>query len=123
MAGYTHGLSAGSGVYIGSNLDQVNATLSRGLTRVWTAGLNVGYSHNSPVGGTTLTGYPAYGNWYAGGNLSRPIGPFFNFGVAYTANISNYSSTGCTGSTCTTNYTYNTVTVSLQWHPRPFVLP
>jgi len=124
-ASYVHGLSAGSGVLIGSNWDQVNGSFSRGLTRVWMGSINFGYAHNSPVGGTALTGYPAYGGWYAGGTLSRPIGQHLNFAVAYTANISSYSSTGCMGASCSTNpsYTYNTVTVSLQWYPRPFVLP
>ena len=122
-AGYTHGLSAGSGVFIGSTLDQINATYSRNLGRVWSGGLNFGYARNAPVGGTTFTGYPNTSSWFMGGNLGRPIGPFFNFGLAYTANISNYSTSGCTGATCTGNFTYHIVTVSLQWHPRPFVLP
>jgi hypothetical protein len=122
-AGYVHGLSAGSGVFIGSNLDQVNTTLSRNLSRVWKGGINLGYAHNSPVGGTAVTGYPAYNDWYAGGSVSRPIGPYFNFALAYTANISSYSSTSCVGTVCSNNNIYNTVTINLQWHPRPFILP
>jgi len=121
--GYIHGLSGGSGVLIGSNLDQVTASASRNLTRVWTGNLNFGYSRNSPVGGTTTTGYPSYDDWFLGGGVSRPIGRNFNFAVAYTATIGNYSGTGCTGTGCNTSNTYSTVTVNFQWHPRPFVLP
>jgi hypothetical protein len=121
--GYIHGLSAGSGVFIGSILDQATAGVSRNLTRVWTGSLNFGYARNSPVGGTATTGYPAYDNWFLGGGVSRPIGRNFNFAVAYTATIGNYSGIGCTGTGCNPSNTYNTVTVNFQWHPRPFVLP
>lgn len=120
--GYIHGLSGGSGVLIGSNLDQATAGASRSLTRVWTGNLNFGYARNSPVGGTATIGYPTYDDWFLGGGVSRPIGRNFNFAVAYTATISN-SGTGCTGTGCNTSSTYNTVTVNFQWHPRPFVLP
>ena len=121
--GYIHGLSAGSGVLIGSNLDQVTATVSHNLTRQWTGGLIFGYARNSPVVGTSTAVYP-YSNWFVGCNAARPIGRDFSFGIAYTANIGSYSGPGCTGGGCnTSNSLYNTITVNFQWHPRPFVLP
>lgn len=120
---YIHGLSSGSGVLVGSELDQVTGSVSHRLTRVWTGSVNIGYSRNNPVGGTTATGYPTYDNWFVGGSVNRPIGRNFNFGVGYTANISNYGGSSCTGTTCNSSNTYNTVTVNFQWHPRPFVLP
>ncbi len=119
---YDHGLSGGSGVLVGSTLDQASASVSRSLTRVWGGNLIFGYARNSPVGGTTATGYPVYSNWFVGGGLSRPIGRSLNFGVAYTATIGNYGGYTCTGAGCTSSSTYNTVTVTFQWHPRPFVL-
>jgi hypothetical protein len=122
-ATYIHGLSAGSGVFIGSTTDQATFTFSRNLNRVWTGGLNFGYSRNSPVGGTEVSGYPSYDNWFAGANVSRNFGRDFSFNLAYTANISNYTQTGCTVANCTNQNTYNTMTVSFQWHPRPRVLP
>jgi len=110
-------------VLIGSNLDQVTATLSHNLTRQWTGGLIFGYARNSPVVGTSTAVYP-YSNWFVGCNAARPIGRDFSFGVAYTANIGSYSGPGCTGGGCnTSNSLYNTITVNFQWHPRPFVLP
>jgi|SRR6516165_287381 hypothetical protein len=114
--GYIHGLSAGSGVLIGSNLDQVTATVSRNLTRVWTGSLNFGYAHNSPVGGTKTSGYPAFNDWYAGASVGRPIGRDFSFSGAYTANVGNYLGSG------NTSNNYSTITLNFQWHPRPFVL-
>jgi hypothetical protein len=119
---YDHGLSGGSGVLVGSTLDQASVSYSQNLTRVWAGNLNFGYSRNSPVGGTTTTGYPVYSNWFVGGGLSRPIGRSLNFGVAYTATIGDYGGSACTGAGCTTYSTYNTVTINFQWHTRPFVL-
>ncbi len=120
---YLHGLSGGSGVLIGSVMDQANSSVSRKLTRIWTGGINFGFARNSPVGGTAPTGSPVYDDWFLGGNVSRPIGRNFNFAVAYTATIGNYSGSSCTGASCNISSTYNTVTVNFQWHPRPFVLP
>jgi len=120
---YVHGLSAGSGVFIGSNLDLFMATVSRNLTRQWTGSLIFGYSRNSPVAGTTTAGYSAYSDWLIGCNATRPIGRDFSFAVAYTATIGSYPGSGCTGTGCNTSNTYNTITVNFQWHPRPFVLP
>lgn len=120
---YIHGLSAGSGVLIGSNLDLVTAAVSRQLTRQWAGSLNFGYSRNSPVAGTTTAGYPAYSDWFIGCSAGRPIGRDFNFAVAYTATIGSYSGAGCTGAGCNASNNYNTITVNFQWHPRPFVLP
>ena len=120
---YLHGLSGGSGVLIGSILDSVSASVSHSLGRVWTGTLNFGYSRNSPVGGTTATSQPGYTDWFTGANVSRPIGRDFNFALAYTATISNYGGTSCTGPGCNNSNTFSTVTVNFQWHPRPFVLP
>ena len=117
---YIHGLYANSGVLVGSNLDEVEATASRRLTSVWTGSIHSGYSRNSPVAGTTV-GHPAYDNWYVGAGVNRPIGGDFNFGFSYTALTSSYQPT-CTGPGCNNPTTYSTITANLQWHPRPNLL-
>lgn len=120
--GYIHGLSAGSGVLIGSNLDEVSASVSRSLVGAWTGTVHFGYSRNSPVGGTTVTGYPLYDNWYAAAGVKRPLGGNLNFGLSYTANITNYPGSGCTGAGCNISNTINTITANFQWHLRPYIL-
>lgn len=120
--GYLHGVSGGSGVLIGSVIDEVTATASRRLTRAWSGYVNFGYSHNSALGGSAQTGNPVYDSLFAGGGVSRPIGRAFNFGLAYTTNLGENYAAGCVGSGCNASSTNQTVTLSLQWHPRPFVL-
>jgi hypothetical protein len=119
--GYTHGLSNGSGVLVGSNLDQVTFTLSRRLSRVWSGNVNAGYAHNSALAGSGQFS-PSYNSFYGGAGVSRPLGRNFNLGLAYSAYISRNGLANCTGPNCTVSTTTNTINLSLQWHTRPFVL-
>jgi hypothetical protein len=121
-ANYSHSLSGGSGVLVGSTLDEVNLTLNRRLTRVWSGSLNFGYAHNGEVA-SGLLGVPTYNSWFAGGGLNRPIGRNMNFAVVYQGNIGSSHDPSCTGASCSPTDSYQTVTVNLQWHTRPFVLP
>ncbi len=118
---YLHGLSGGGGELVGSDLDQVTGNVSRTLTRTWTGNINFGYARNSPVGGAASGGV-TYNDWFVGGGVGRPIGRNFSFSAAYTATIPTYSQSGCVGEACIPSSTYQTVTISLQWHPRPFIL-
>ena len=119
--GYIHGLYANSGVLVGSNFDEVLASVSHSLTATWTGSAQIGYSRNSPVGGTTLTGHPAYDDWYVGAGVNRPIAGSLNFGLSYTA-LTSSRLPGCTGAACNSPSTYNTITANFQWHPRPSLL-
>ena len=94
---YIHGLSGGGGELVGSQLDQVTGNVSRTLTRAWSGNINFGYARNSPVGGTSATGYSIYNDWFIGGGVARPIGRNFNFAIGYTATIPTNSQAGCTG--------------------------
>lgn len=118
---YTHSLNGGSGVLVGSTLDQVNLTLSRQLTRVWSGNINFGYAHNGEVASGQI-GTPTYDSWYAGGGVFRPIGKNMHFGVAYMGNLGSSHTSGCTGTGCSSSDSFQTITVNVQWHTRPFVL-
>jgi hypothetical protein len=124
-ATYLHGLSGGSGLLTGSILDQVNFGASRRISRIWSANATVGFAHNRTVVNSALsTSNPSYNNWFAGGGIGRPFGRNINFSIGYSANFGN-SNPGCSGPGCGTSSTatYQVVTVNVQWHPRPFVLP
>jgi hypothetical protein len=118
---YTHALNGGSGVLVGSTLDEVNLTLSRQLTRAWAGNINFGYAHNGEVASGQI-GIPTYDSWFAGGGVSRPIGRNVNFGVAYIGNLGSSHTSGCTGTGCNSSDSFQTITINVQWHTRPFVL-
>ncbi len=122
-AGYVHGLAGGSGVLTGSTTDQVNFTASRKLSRIWSGNLNFGYAHNKEVANSTQTSLISYNSWFVGGGVSRPIGRELNLAISYTADIFGSSQPGCSATTCNSNQTSNYITLSFQWHARPFVLP
>jgi len=119
---YFHGLTGGSGVITGSTVDQVNFEASRRLVRVWSAKINLGYAHNKAVVNSTQANFPTYNSWFAGGGISRPIGHNLNFAISYTGTYGS-NQLGCSGTSCSTNQVSNYITLSFQWHTRPFVLP
>ncbi len=120
---YNHGISGGSGVLAGSDVDQLNFGVNHKLGRVWTGQVNMGYAHNTPIQGFGPSISQTYNTWNFGGGVNRPLGQQATFGIAYNATVSTYSSSGCTGSSCPPNQTYNYITINFQWHARPLILP
>lgn len=122
-AGYTHGISGGSGVLTGSSGDQLNFGANHKLGRIWSGQLNMGYSHYTPIANVTQAISQSYNTWTVGGGVSRDLGRNATFSIAYNATIPDYGVSGCTGAGCNSSQTYQYVTVNFQWHTRPFVLP
>jgi hypothetical protein len=121
-AGYFHGVTGGSGVFYGALTDNLTASATRKLTRVWTASLHVGYAHNRNEETSSTVGSTDYNTIFAGGSLTRPLGRNANLFVGYTAFVENANSTICAGANCGSSFTTNQISVGLSWHARPFVL-
>jgi hypothetical protein len=121
-ASYFHGLTAGGGFFLGAITDQATAGLTRQLGIAWTGNVNFGYARNDSLG--SFGGVPSgeFNDWFVGGGFSRAFGRNVNFVVNYTARIENSNLATCARPNCNTSFTQNMVTVSLQWHTRPFVL-
>jgi len=122
-ADYFHGLTNGGGVLVGSNADQVKFGFSHLIGRVWSANINLGYSRNSSLGTQTGVANQNFNDWFVGGGISRPIGRNFNLAASYTVRYESSDLSPCTGSGCSNDFTQNMISISLQWHTRPFVLP
>jgi hypothetical protein len=120
---YFHGLTGGSGVLLGSNSDGVTAGLSRQLSRVWSGNVSFGYSRNAQLLVAPGIAGQNFDDWFAGAGISRPFGRNVNFGFSYTARFENTKLPVCAGTTCSSSFTQQLVSISLQWHTRPFVLP
>ena len=119
---YRHGLSNGSGVLVGSQMDQVTLAANHRLGRVWNGFANFGYSRNSPLGNVPGSTNTTYNDWFLGAGASRPFGRDIQFSFAYSANFERSNLPGCTGSSCNTDFTQHMISLSLQWHTRPIVL-
>ena len=120
---YFHGLTAGGGLLLGSSMDLATVDFSRRLGRLWTGHVLFGYSRNSALGAATGTPAQTFNDWFAGGGISRPFGRNSDLAVSYTARFEDTSRPLCTGTTCSSSYTQNVISISLQFHTRPMVLP
>ena len=112
---YTHGVNGGSGVLNGASSDQVGATLSRQLTRVWNGNMNFGYARNGQL--LSAIGSPTFNTWLAGAGLSRSLGRMTYFSLGYQAQIQ-----GAGAAAVGANYTAHQIFLTFQWHTLPFVL-
>jgi hypothetical protein len=114
--GYLHGLTSGSGVFLGATTDQLTVSGTRKLSRVWSGDAHVGFAHNRQAETAPGVADPTYNTVYAGASVARPLGRNASFSLGYTA---YYESSNNTGGT---SFTTHQISVGLNWHTRPFVL-
>jgi hypothetical protein len=120
-ASYFHGVTAGSGVFLGATTDQVSGSATRRVSRVWSGEVHGGYARNrnaETVQGVNSTNYDSF---FGGVSAARPLGRNASFSLAYTAYVERSDLSGCTGS-CSSSFTTNQFSVGVSWHARPFVL-
>jgi len=121
-ASYSHGVTGGSGVFTGALTDQLQGTVSRKLSRVWSSEITFGYARNaalSNLSGEILSS--TFNAWYMGGGLQRPMGRSANFSLGYTAYIESTNQSVCATGDCSSILQHQ-ISLSFQWHTRPFVL-
>lgn len=97
---YTHGVTGGSGVFLGSRTDHVSVTVSRQLSRLWRGSVNFGFAHNQSLQEIALgTSGRNYNNWQGGFELSRPLGRntrmYFRYGVQRQTSTDSCTGAGC----------------------------
>lgn len=120
---YTHMLTGGSGVFLGSETDSLMASVSRQLTQYWTASLNFGYSRNSSLGvnsSTSPTG--TFNTVFGGGGISRQIGRDWKAYVSYQGTYQTSSLGVCTTPPCVTNFSNQQVIAGFGWHPHAIAI-
>jgi hypothetical protein len=114
---YTHGTTAGSGVYLGATTDSATVGASHQLSRIWTMSANLGYARNVNLV-STAGAANQFDNWYAGASLNRQIGRQLNLGFNYAFQRQTNSPGACPVLSCGLATTSNQVaSVSLDWHP------
>jgi len=122
---YSHGTNGGGGVLVGGSGDQLNLSVTRQVTRQWTARGNLGYSRISSFTPVIVTpknlGVPGYNTFYVGAGLERPLGRNAYLAFGYTAYIQNINSAVCPTCSAGTSVEHQ-LAVGFQWHTRPLVL-
>jgi hypothetical protein len=121
---YSHGVSGGSGVFVGAVTDQVRAGINRNFGRAWQARANFGYARNKGIGGaqTIAAAGQSYNSWFGGGGVNRSLGPNASFSVGYTVRVQTTSVSPCSTGSCSSSATLHQIGMTLQWHTGPLVL-
>jgi len=119
---YSHGVNGGGGLLAGSSADQAGVSANRQLSRTWQGTLNFSYAKNAELSNLNGVSSLGYNSWYAGAALNRPLGRDADFSIGYQAQHQSSSLSSCTGPSCSTSYLVHQITLSFQWHTRPFVL-
>ena len=124
---YNRHVTAGSGIQLGSQTDEVRASLARPLTRLWTGTADVGYSHHRALQAATLLDNALGGTYqagFAGGGLTRRLGRFFSLQMHYQYTFEYFAGDACAKVDCSGSHTFNRSVgdVTLSWHPAPIRL-
>ncbi|MGB2886654.1 MAG: hypothetical protein WBC04_03055 [Candidatus Acidiferrales bacterium] len=121
---YDHGVTAGSGLFLGSTTDQVSAVASRQLSRMWSVSFEGGYARNRNNLTSSLTA-PANAtvdSVFGSVQLIRAIGRNANFFVNYWPRYQTSNTAVCPGTSCGTSLVGHQVAVGFEWHPNPISL-
>jgi hypothetical protein len=120
-ASYFHGVTGGSGVFVGATTDQVSGAANRKITRVWTGELHAGYARNRNAETTQGVSSTDFDSFFGGVSAARPLGRNALFSLGYTAYVQRADISGCTAN-CSSTFTTNQISIGVSWHARPFVL-
>jgi hypothetical protein len=121
--GYNHGVAGGSGVLTGAVADTLEGSFDRPLSRIWKGNVSFGYSKDASLAsGNLATSALTFSSWFVGGGLDRSLlSRNANLSIAYSAYIDDRGQTGCIAAACSSDLRHQ-ISLSLQWHARPFVL-
>jgi hypothetical protein len=129
--------SNGSGLFAGAETDIVQLAAYRPLSRIWTVGVDLGYSRNSRLQPLTQlqldtcggTGQPLcpgtsaniYNSGFAGLAAHRPFGHSFNAFASYQFNYLGFDTSYCSvlEPSCSHIGHRQVISIGLDWIPRP----
>ena len=121
-ADYNHGVNAGSGVLAGWETDAVSGSATRQMSRTFSSGITGGYARNKglAIGGITpLT--QTYNYWFAGANLSYPLGRELGLTLSYQLQYQDASARFCVGTACGASVIRHLISLGVGWHERPLL--
>jgi hypothetical protein len=122
-ANFYHGITGGSGVLAGSQSSVLTGSYNRQMTRLTGVSVTGGYSRNTGVSlvpneETTIAPSQAYNYWFGGGSVTHSFGGALSMTLGYQLQYQNSNAPFCVVAPCTTSYTVNEISVSLNFHPR-----
>ncbi len=114
---FTRGVSAGSGVFLGSIANTFSSSAHYRLTRFWTGTVNGGYSMNNSLAATGAA-TTSFDNWFFGASLGRSLGRHADVNLNYGLQRQNNPAV-CPVTSCGATGFQQTVGMTVNWRLRP----
>lgn len=119
---YDHLLTAGSGVLVGAETNQVQGSVARNLSQTWQVSVTLGYAHNQGLAQTTAGAFlPVFDSWYSVAQVNHQLRPGITFFLAYGARLQGTNAAAC-GVNCGANYVTQQLSLGFNWGLRPIEL-
>jgi hypothetical protein len=122
MLSYDHLVAGGSGVLVGAQTGQTEATLERQLSPRWRASASLGYATNGSLLPTAANSVlEHYNSWYAAVRFNHQIRPAMNFFVSYGARLQAMNAATCTTPNCGGNFISHEISAGFNFALRPIL--
>jgi hypothetical protein len=123
LLSYDRLVTGGSGVLVGAQTGQVEATLERKLSPRWQLSASLGYASNgSLIPNTTTSNFQHYNSWYTAVRFNHQMRPGTNLFLGYGAGLQATNVVGCTSPNCSTNSISHQFSVGFNFSLRPILL-
>jgi hypothetical protein len=120
LLSYDHLVTGGSGVLVGAQTGQVQATVERKLSSRWQLSASLGYAMNgSLIPNATTSAIQRYNSWYAAVRFNHQMRPAANFFLSYGVGLQATNAAGCTTPTCATNFISHQISAGFNFGLRP----
>jgi hypothetical protein len=117
---YSHGVTGGSGVFLGARSDQVSGSLSNQLSGVSSFQLTGGYARNSALNAAGVTSSSqVYNYWFGGANFARSLSRTWKLNLAYELQYQESNLGFCISTPCGTSFTRHVISLGLNWNAQP----
>jgi len=120
---YDHLVTGGSGVLVGAQTGQVQATVERKLSPRWRLSASLGYASNgSLIPNSTSYNFQHYNSWYAAVRFNHQMRPGSDLFVGYGAGLQTANAAGCTSPNCSSNFISHQFSAGFNFGLRPILL-
>jgi len=119
---YGHLVTGGSGVLVGAQTGQVQATVERKLTPRWQASASLGYATNgSLIPAATTSILEHYNSWYAAIRFNHQVRPGTDLFLSYGARLQAVNAAACTAPNCGKDYIGHEISAGFSFGLRPIL--
>jgi hypothetical protein len=120
---YDHLLTAGSGVLVGAETNQVQGSADRSLSQTWKVLASLGYAHNQGLTQTSVgVVQPVFNSWYGAVQFNHQLRPGATVLLAFGARREGINASPCAALNCRGNYNTQQLSVGFNWELSPIHL-